>query len=240
MIDEAQQILISVQDLDTHVRQLEHQKAGLKERQALEEIEAQIAANRRRSGERQAERSLLADRQSDLEAQIATLNARRHAIEERMYADRSAAARDLQAMESEVRHLTELRSGLEESELEIMEEQEPIDLDLAALGDDRSALEASASALRDALNAAEAVVDAELASVIAERAEKARHLPSALADRYETLRARLGGTGAARLVGSHCSGCHLELASVEVERLRRLPPGEIVTCDQCGRILVRD
>ena len=65
-----------------------------------------------------------------------------------------------------------------------------------------------------------------------------RSLPTALSDRYETLRARLKGTGAARLVGSHCDGCHLELGSVEVEKIRALPPGEVATCEQCGRILV--
>ena len=69
-------------------------------------------------------------------------------------------------------------------------------------------------------------------------AAEAALLPTALADRYETLRSRLKGTGAARLVGSRCDGCHLELSSVEVEKIRALPPGEIATCEQCGRILV--
>ena len=63
-------------------------------------------------------------------------------------------------------------------------------------------------------------------------------MPTALSDRYETLRARLKGTGAARLIRSHCDGCHLELSSVEVETIRALPPGEVATCEQCGRILV--
>ena len=46
------------------------------------------------------------------------------------------------------------------------------------------------------------------------------------------------GTGAARLIKNRCDGCHLELSSVEVERIRALPPGEVATCEQCGRILV--
>ena len=62
--------------------------------------------------------------------------------------------------------------------------------------------------------------------------------PSELAQRYEVLRSRLGGVGAARLVGDRCDGCHLTLSSVEVERIRRLPPEEFATCAQCDRILV--
>jgi predicted nucleic acid-binding Zn-ribbon protein len=52
------------------------------------------------------------------------------------------------------------------------------------------------------------------------------------------LRTRLKGTGAARLIGHRCDGCHLELSSAEVERIRATTPDSVVTCDQCGRILV--
>jgi predicted nucleic acid-binding Zn-ribbon protein len=81
-------------------------------------------------------------------------------------------------------------------------------------------------------------IDAAIASATGTRAAEAAQLPAALSDRYEKLRARLKGTGAARLIKSHCDGCHLELSSVEVERIRALPPGEVATCEQCGRILV--
>ena len=70
------------------------------------------------------------------------------------------------------------------------------------------------------------------------RAEHARGLPDDLAERYEFLRSRLGGVGAARLVGDRCGGCHLNLPSVEIERIRRLPADEFATCPQCDRILV--
>jgi predicted nucleic acid-binding Zn-ribbon protein len=81
-------------------------------------------------------------------------------------------------------------------------------------------------------------IDGALREAIGSRAAEAALLPTALSARYETLRARLRGTGAARLVGSHCDGCHLELSSVEVEKIRALPPGDVATCEQCGRILV--
>jgi hypothetical protein len=71
-----------------------------------------------------------------------------------------------------------------------------------------------------------------------QREALAAGLPEELAQRYETLRSRLGGVGAARLVGDHCDGCHLVLSSVELERIRRLPPGELTTCPECDRILV--
>ena len=142
-------------------------------------------------------------------------------------------------MDDEIHHLTERRAEIEEVELEVMEEQEPVDAELARIAGARAGLEASADTLRSALAEAEAAVDAETVVEAANRASAARQLPTDLGDRYEVLRGRLGGIGAARLIGNHCDGCHLELSSVEVERIRHLPAGTVTTCDQCGRILVR-
>jgi hypothetical protein len=99
-------------------------------------------------------------------------------------------------------------------------------------------LEAKAKELHEQVEQDRLEIDAAIASAAGTRAAEASQLPTALSDRYETLRTRLKGTGAARLIGSHCDGCHLELPSMEVERIRALPPGEVATCEQCGRILI--
>jgi len=231
--------LIRVQDLDISIAQLHHRKATLTERRELEALEEKVAALDGRAGQLRAGRQALVDRQTELEEQIAGLTSRRKALEDHLYADRGSASRDLQAIESEVRHLTQRRSELEEVELGIMEEQEPVDGALILIAAERAELEATAASLEAELREAEAVVEAESSAVVAARAVLARGLPTDLGDHYEVLRARLGGIGAARLVGNRCEGCHLELPSKEVDRIRRLPPDTVVTCDQCGRILVR-
>jgi len=231
--------LMKVQDLDISISQLEHRKKTLQEKGQLDSVMAQLASIGEQEAALRAQRQVLVDRQAELETNIAGLMARRDAVEKRMLSDRSLAPRDLQAMESEVNHLTNRRAELEEVELELMEEQEPLDHALKQLVDERGQLQSAAEGLRHAVAAAESAVDAELEAQIAARGLEARQLPTDLSDRYETLRARLGGVGAARLVGNRCEGCHLELPSVEVERIQKLPADEVVTCDQCGRILVR-
>jgi uncharacterized protein len=232
-------VLIRVQDRDTVIAQLQHRRANLPERIELGTVEAALAASEGRRRELEGPRQELLGRQAELEAQIEGVAGRRRSLEDRLYGSRGSAARDLQAMDEEIRHLAERRDELEEQELTLMEEQEPLDGELAALAAERSRLQSSADVLRGAVADAETVVDAELAAELVARSELAAGLPNDLADRYESLRSRLGGVGAARLVGNHCGGCHLELPSVEVERVRRLPPGTVATCDQCGRILVR-
>ncbi|MGH9086877.1 MAG: zinc ribbon domain-containing protein [Acidimicrobiales bacterium] len=231
-------LLLEVQDLDVAITQLERRKATLPERERLEELGGRLAALGARTATVEVQRGTLVARQAELEEQIGGLTSRREAIEQRMYAARGTAARDLQAMDEEVRHLTSRRADLEEAELEVMVAMEPLDADLATANGERAGLSTEADAARAELSAAEAMVDAELATVVAARVAAAAAVPADLLDRYETLRARMGGIGAARLVGNRCSGCHLELPAREVDRIRRLPPGTVLTCEQCGRILV--
>jgi hypothetical protein len=230
--------LLAVQDLDTAITQLQHRRDALHESSGLAAVERQLAALAVERSDATARRAVLAATQKDLEQQIAVISERRGSVEQRMYASTSSSGRDLQAMNDEVRHLTERRAELEELELVSMLEQDPVDAELAALGERATPLEEQAAELRAHVAGDQAEIDAALGEAVTARAAAAALLPSALADRYETLRSRLKGTGAARLVGTHCDGCHLELSSGEVEKIRALPPGEPATCEQCGRILV--
>jgi uncharacterized protein len=230
--------LLAVQDLDTSITQLQHRRAALADATGLSAVEAELASLEAARADASARRAALTRRQKELEEQIAAISARRDTVEKRMYAATGSAARDLQAMSDEVRHLTDRRADLEEQELVSMLDQDPVDAELIALMARIHPLEQQAEELRGQVAAARSEIDAELSAANASRATEAAQVPSALADRYEALRARLKGTGAARLVGNRCDGCHLELSSVEVEKIRAMPPGEVATCEQCGRILV--
>ncbi len=237
--DEALLQLLQLQDLDTAIARLQHRRATLPERAELASAEEVLAASAERARELGEQIELLVARQAELEEQIASTTGRRQALEERMYAARGSPARDLEAMQGEIRHLSQRRAALEEAELEVMIEREPVDAALAAVVDERARVEESAASLRRELGVAEAALDHDLSELEADRRPVAVSLPSELLERYEGLRRRLGGVGAARLVGNRCDGCHLDLPSAEVDRIRHLPPGVPATCDQCGRILVR-
>jgi predicted nucleic acid-binding Zn-ribbon protein len=238
MSDGSLERVLVVQDLDTLITQLTHRRATLAERVGLTALASELTALAVEEAESTARRAELVAAQKELETQIAVINERRSGIEQRMYAARGSSTRDLQAMDEEVRHLNQRRGELEEEELVAMVDQEPIDAALAALAERREPIEAKAVVLRAEVAESQRAIDGELAVATAERATEAGQLPAALSERYEALRARMKGTGAARLIGHRCDGCHLELSPVEVERIRAATPDTVVTCDQCGRILV--
>ena len=125
--------LLAVQDLDTTITQLEHRRAALVETSGLAAVEGQLASLEAERDDATARRAVLAATQKDLEEQIGTISERVGVIEKRMYAATGSSGRDLQAMNQEVRHLSERRGELEELELVAMLEQDPIDAELAAL-----------------------------------------------------------------------------------------------------------
>ena len=231
--------LLEVQEHDTRVDQLRHRRATLAERAELVELEARRAALEARLGGVRTQRDELATRQGNLEGQIEAAKARRAELERRMYGGQVAAARELSAMSDEVRQLGRHITELENRELEVMEALEPLDGELQAADVERDGIDTRAGELRDAVGQAEKEIDGEIESELEARRPLAGALPADLLARYEALRQKLGGTGAARLVGNSCTGCHLTLPAMEVDRIKHAPPAAVITCDNCGRILVR-
>ena len=89
------------------------------------------------------------------------------------------------------------------------------------------------------LAGADAVLDGEVVELGQRRAELVTALPEALVAEYEARRPRFKGVAVARLQGSRCTGCHLDLSRVEIEALRAVPDSGLPECPQCARIIVR-
>jgi len=230
--------LLEVQRHDTTIDQLRRRKVTLPEQIELRSVEERMAVVTTEGAAIRDQVDDLAARQQLIEEQIAATAARRHTIEQRMLSGEVSAPRDLQAMDVEVNHLSERQAEMEELELALVEEEDPLD---AALDENQRTvadLTAEAERLRGLVADAHRAIDEQIVEEEARRSEAAVRLPADLSERYEALRGHLGGVGAARLVGDQCDGCHLTLPSKEIERIRRLPPEEFATCDQCGRILV--
>jgi len=231
--------VLEVQNHDTTIDQLRHRRSSLPEQAELASVEARLSILENRAHEIQGVRDELGGRQASLEEQIELARTRRTELERRMFGGQVSAARDLQAMDEEVKHLARHVSELEDREIEIMEQLEPIDTDLGAVSTERDMLRSDRLRLQAAIAAAVDGIDADIVAESGARLAAAAAVPADLLARYERLRTTLGGTGAARLVGGSCSGCHLSLPAMEMDRIRKAPADEVILCDQCGRILVR-
>lgn len=230
--------LLVVQSYDTEADQLRHRIATLPERARLEAQLAELAAVDARAAQVGEQRAAIGRDLKRLEDEVALVEARTAETDRKLYGGAVSAARELQALQDELASLKRRKNSLEDDELDLMEQAEPLDATLARLDEERAALDEVATALTAALAEAEASLNGDLDRVVTARAAALDGLDAELLAEYERLRAQLGGVAIARLVGTNCGGCHLTLPSVEVDRIRKTPAGAMVHCEECGRILV--
>jgi predicted nucleic acid-binding Zn-ribbon protein len=231
--------LLALQDVDTARQQHRHRRAHLPERTELASIDQQTTQLEREVRDVSAVRDEIAGRQALVEADLASTEARAAAVNARLYGGEVRASRELQAMAADVETLKARASVLEDQVLELMELREPHDARLASLSAQIEGLAERRTAVTAALVVSEAAADTELARLEEARSVAAASVPAELLDTYDRLRVELDGVAIARLVAGRCDGCHLTLPAMERDRIRHLPPGEVATCEQCGRILVR-
>ena len=148
------------------------------------------------------------------------------------------AAREAEALMHELETIAHRRDELDDQELAYLEEQSELADEVARLDTDLPELEASSAATGAALKAVEASIAEELATLAAGRTELAARLDGTIIQRYERLRERFGGVAVARLEGTRCGGCHLDLSTSELGDVKAVGSGELAECPQCGRMLV--
>lgn len=223
-------------EADRWIDRVVHQRAQLPERGELAAIEDQLRdlvarvkelterlePLRRELTSTANEASRLEQRAKDLDAALAT----------------PSAARDLAAVDKEIRHVRDVLRGAEDKELALMEEVEPLE---KAIGEIRSAAQPLAERrveLRASIVALEASLDEEIAALRRDRAAVTHQVNPALLGRYEAAMKRVGVSGAAQLDHGRCDGCRIALAPLDIDRLGQLGSDELGDCPECGRLLV--
>ncbi len=239
MATEALEQLLVVQDHDTRATQLRTRRRTLPERDEAAQVASALEAATARWTELDVERHRLDRDQSRLDDEVASLRAKLDHADKAMYSGAVTNPRELQALQEEAASHTRHIGQLEDQELEIMVEREPVDEGLVALEAERAELQVRADDVAARLTVAEAEIDAELAALETERAAAAAIVPPDLLAEYEALREGNGGVGAARLEHGTCGGCHMKLSAVEQDRIKGLPEDATIHCEDCGRLLVR-
>ncbi|MCL1838422.1 MAG: hypothetical protein FWG47_03790 [Propionibacteriaceae bacterium] len=235
----SQQKLLEVQAIDTTIAQCEHRQKSLPEH-------AEIAAG-------QKKRRVLSENIVALQTRLADLEVALAAAEEDLIPVRERKARNqtrvdegaadpkaLQALIDEIGNLGRRIETLEDAQLELMEQLELVQGEKQALGTARTEVENGLRKLMAARDEQTAVIETEIAAAMTGRNQIAAELPSDFVVLYDKIRARAGGIGAAKLKGKRCQGCQLEATASAVERYLNAAADDVLRCEECDRILVRE
>ena len=228
--------LLELQHLDTEIDRAQTRRAALESGEAIAAARAEADTAERAFGELRLRIDEMARDQATFEHEIESLSLKEAAEQKRMYDGSIVNTKELEALQHELDNLKKRRSDREDELLALMEQREVLEASAAEA-------ETTATALRSALQTTSNDADAELVEVVAEldrskerRTELAGAIEPELLELYDDLRRQKKGIGAAALVDGVCQGCHEQLSSMELDKLKRTET--IPRCEYCRRILV--
>ena len=172
---------------------------------------------------------------SRIESDVALVDARRARDTARLAT--SSNPKEAQGLESELTSLARRKNDLEDAELDVMDRLEQADAAVA----EQEAVIAETNAEGGRLSAegkqAVAQADADFQQATRDRAAVAGGLPADLVAMYDRISQRT--RGAALLRRNTCEACTMVLSGTDLQSIRQASDDSVLTCPECGAILVR-
>jgi predicted nucleic acid-binding Zn-ribbon protein len=226
------QKLIALQNLDTTIRKLEKDQEAIPERRA--EIEREF-------DQRAFEIRALETRRDEAKHTRARLE--NEVVEQRGRVER--AERNLMSSKKQdeytaaIREADSARKLISALETQILEQMETLEQSEAALNEraaEIATLNSDREARLKAFDEETGTIGERLEVARKEREEVFANLPKAMSGLYSRIRARIrDGVAVAEARNRSCSACFMSLRPQVMSEIRR--GEEILTCDNCGRIL---
>lgn len=230
MLQEIEQLLI-LQERDRKIRALELElKMSPTERK---EIEEKLAANAAQleTGKLQAKNLEVEKKKLEVDAQV-----KRDSIGKfKAQQFQTRKNEEFQALSNEIKHAEEDIQTIEDRELEVMDQIEKLRVTNAGAERESAAAKSQLNQQLSDIEAKGKVIANELEKLKAERAGLARGIDEDLLNRYERLFASKGDAAVVPLEHEVCMGCHMKLTTQTAVRVKSAR--EIVSCEQCARIL---
>ncbi|SNR90362.1 hypothetical protein SAMN06265360_13017 [Haloechinothrix alba] len=232
-----QRRLLDLAEIDAELSRIAHRRANLAELDEVAQAEKSLRANQ---DAHVAAQTALADLSKEVERQEREVEA----VRERADRDRklmesgSVSAKQLTDVEHELETLQRRQSALEDDLLELMERREATEQEERNAAEKVAADESALSEAKARKDEALADLDTSMARRESDRAAVLQELPEALVERYDRVR-KSRGTGAGLLRYRRCGACQLELDHSALSEIKNAADDEIVSCENCGAILVR-
>lgn len=230
-----QRTLLDLADLDRRIAQAERARTQPSQAARVSEL---VGIRQ----EQLRELTTLTGARDDVRTEVARLESDVALVEQRRArdAERLAAAtnpKEAQALEHELASLARRQSDLEDAQLDAMGRLEEAD---AAVSAQQALLDATTAegAALSAQGKADVAAATELGVQLSrDRAAVAETVPADLLAEYT--RRAANNAGAALLTRGTCEGCRMMLPGTDLAEIRRAPDDAVVSCPECGCILVR-
>ena len=228
--------LLALQAIDTSTDRLTARRAILSSGGAVASARSTADAAEAEFGELRLRIDEMNRDASRFEHEIDTIGQKQTAEEKRLYDGSVVNVKEMEALQHEIASLKKRRSDREDELLALMEQREDLESQAADAqtrsAAEREKVEAVSSSGKEELG----TIETDLADLEVERTQLLPEIPPDLLELYEELRPQKKGVAAAALTDGVCQGCHEQLSSVELDKLKKTERAP--RCEYCRRILV--
>lgn len=232
-----QQRLLELADTDAQLARVAHRRKTLPELAEIEQVEKELRASKDALVGAQTSGSDLDREVKRQEREVESVRAREDR-DRALMASGSVGAKQLTDLEHELQTLVRRQTALEDDLLELMEQREALGEHERRMTDDVAAAEQRLAELAQRRDAAYTELAAEEQTATAARTGLVDGIPDQVLTTYDRVRANRG-RGAGLLRARRCGACQLEIDSSAIGDIRHAAADEVITCDNCGAILVR-
>jgi predicted nucleic acid-binding Zn-ribbon protein len=223
--------LLVIQDRDKRLIQLEQQLQRIPTERA--EIEERAKAASSRLEELKGKAKLTEAERKQLENEVASKKTqidkwRSQQVQTKKNEEYQALAHEVENAEKEI-------FKIEDKELDLMERNEKIAAEIKAEQKVLDEVNAQAARQKDTIGKREVAMKDEIEKIKAERATLAGSVDESFLSRYERIMRHRQDVAIVPVQHGNCGGCHLQLPPQVAHQAKRSE--EMVTCEQCGRIL---
>ena len=228
--------LLDIQEIDTAIDRLMARMRALESGEDAAAALAEANEAERMMGELRLRLDELSRDQMRFEHEIDSMSQKAAAEERRLYDGSVANARELDSITHEVDNLKKRRTDREDELLALMEVREELESQERAAAERSEALRARVAEVGNIAADDLEKLRTELNERTEARAALAKAVDPEFLELYEDLRPQKKGVAAVALIDGVCQGCHEQLSSVYVDRLKRVEGPK--RCEHCRRILV--
>ena len=230
-----QRRLLEIAELDAQLRASNALRQNPPQAPRVKELLTARQALSHELSRRQGARDDLQLEISRVESDVKVVEARRKRDEDLLRT--VANPKDAAGLEHELASLARRQGDLEDAELELMEKLEQVETSVAE--QERLVAETNEEGTRLSQEAKAVVADetARAERLTRDRAALVGAIPADLLGLYDRLTAR--SSGAALLRARTCGGCHMVLSGTDLQIIRGAADDLVVSCPECGCILVR-
>ena len=227
---ELEQLLV-LQDRQQKIRQIQTEIKNLPlQRQNLE---AQLAASVAALGALKHKAQHLEMDRKTLELDAGTRRESINRLKTQQYETRKND--EFRAMGNEIERYEKEIQAIEDQELELMDQAEKLKVEVSAEEKKASGSRESIARQMADLEEKGKTLEGQLNQLTAERTEIASKVEEELLRLFERLFASKGDAAIVALEHEVCTGCHMKVTTQTAHRVKN--GKEIVSCEQCGRIL---